>query len=196
MKLEVKVDEADVGELHEGAAATFTVDAYPGRTFPATVTRVDLGANATPQVNSAGATVAATSTVVAYTAVLSVANQDLLLKPGMTATATITVAHKANVLLVPNAALRFNPAATAMPAGGRGVGLGMGGPPPGNNGSQTADFGRGARRQVWTLDAKGRPQPISVNTGDTDGSMTEISGPGVSPGLKVITGQLTAVAKP
>nr|AGU10816.1 HlyD family secretion protein [uncultured organism] len=56
MKLEVKVDEADVGDLHAGANAIFTVDAYPGRTFPATVTRVDLGANATPQVNSAGTT--------------------------------------------------------------------------------------------------------------------------------------------
>ena len=48
MRLQVKVDEADVGELHPGASATFTVDAYPIRTFPATVRRVDLGANATP----------------------------------------------------------------------------------------------------------------------------------------------------
>ncbi len=190
MKLEVKVDEADVGELREGAPATFTVDAYPGRTFPATVTRVDLGANATPQVNSAGATVAATSTVVAYTAVLSVANNDLLLKPGMTATAIITVAHKANALLVPNAALRFNPIATTT-GPQRGLQIGV---QRNNNGSQTADFGRGAHRQVWTLDAKGKPQAVGVTAGDTDGSMTEVSGPGVQPGLKVITGQLTAAA--
>jgi HlyD family secretion protein len=191
MKLEVKVDEADVGELRQGAPATFTVDAYPGRVFPASVTRVDLGANATPQVNSAGTTATTTSTVVAYTTVLAVANPDLLLKPGMTATATITVAHKSNVLLVPNAALRFNPKAT--PAGG---------PPRGqivairqnNAGSQTADFGRGARRQIWTTDAKGKPVAISVTTGNNDGSMTEVSGPGVKPGLKVITGQLTAAA--
>jgi HlyD family secretion protein len=192
MKLEVKVDEADVGELHEGAPATFTVDAYPGRIFPATVTRVDLGANATPQVNSAGATVAATSTVVAYTAVLSVGNADLLLKPGMTAVATITVAHKSNVLLVPNAALRFNP---ATPAGGAPRGIQIG-PPIRNSGPQSADFGRGARRQIWTLDAHGKPQAINVTSGDTDGAMTEVSGPGVRPGLKVITGQLTAAAKP
>ena len=193
MKLEVKVDEADVGELHEGAPASFTVDAYPGRIFPATVTRVDLGANATPQVNSAGTTVASTSTVVAYTAVLSVANPQMLLKPGMTATATITVAHKANVLLAPNAALRFNPKAPVAGAP-RGVVIGV---QRNNNGSQTADFGRGARRQIWVPGPKGKPpQPISVTTGDTDGSMTEVSGPGVQPGLKVITGQLTAAAKP
>jgi HlyD family secretion protein len=190
MKLEVKVDEADVGELREGAPATFTVDAYPGRVFPATVTRVDLGANATPQVNSAGATVAATSTVVAYTAVLSVGNTDLLLKPGMTATATITVAHKPNVLLVPNAALRFNPIAKA---GGPPRGMVLG-PRPNNGGSQSADFGRGARRQLWILDAKGQPQALTVTAGDTDGAMTEVSGPDIHPGLKVITGQLTAAA--
>ncbi|MGZ3276075.1 MAG: efflux RND transporter periplasmic adaptor subunit [Caulobacteraceae bacterium] len=201
MKIEVKVDEADIGELKEGAPAVFTVDAYPGRTFPATVTRVDVGANATPQVNSAGTTVANSSTVVAYTTVLSVANTDLKLKPGMTATALITVQHKSNVLLVPNAALRFNPKATpaaggppGAPPGGPGRGGVVIGPRQNNAGSNTAEFGRGARRQVWVVGPKGQPQPLSVDVGDTDGSMTEISGPGVQPGLKVITGQLTAVA--
>jgi len=199
MKIEVKVDEADVGELKEGAPATFTVDAYPGRTFPAVVTRVDVGANATPQVNSAGATVSSSSTVVAYTTVLSVANKDLMLKPGMTATALITVARKSGVLLVPNAALRYNPKATALPGapggqGGGGRGAVAIGPRQNNAGSNTADFTRGARRQIWIAGPKGQPQPLSVDVGDTDGSMTEISGPSVQPGLKVITGQLTAVA--
>jgi HlyD family secretion protein len=201
MKIEVKVDEADIGELKEGAPAVFTVDAYPGRTFPATVMRVDVGANATPQVNSAGTTATSTSTVVAYTTVLSVANKDLMLKPGMTATALITAAHKQDVLLVPNAALRFNPTTTQLP--GAPGGPGGGNAPRGavfigarqnNAGSNTADFTRGARRQVWTVGPKGQPQALTVNVGDTDGSMTEISGPGVQPGLKVITGQLTAVA--
>ena len=195
MKIEVKVDEADVGELKEGAPASFTVDAYPGHVFPATVTRVDVGANATPQVNSAGATVASSSTVVAYTTVLSVANKDLLLKPGMTAVALITVAHRSNVLLAPNAALRFNPKTPPAGAANRAPG-GGGGPPFGprqnNAGSQSADFGRGARRQVWVQDAKGKLSPLAVTTGDTDGTMTEISGPGVQPGLKVVTGQLAA----
>jgi HlyD family secretion protein len=192
MKLEVKVDEADVGELREGAPAIFTVDAYPGRTFPARVTRVDLGANATPQVNSAGTTVAATSTVIAYTAVLAVSNPDLLLKPGMTATATITAAHKANVLLVPNAALRFNPTAAAG-APQRGIQMGNA-IKRANNGSQTADVGRGSRQQVWTVGADGKPMAIPITTGDTDGSMTEVSGGKLRPGMKVITGQLTAAA--
>ena len=190
MKIEVKVDEADVGELKEGAPATFTVDAYPGRTFPAVVTRVDLGANATPQVNSAGTTVSSSSTVVAYTTVLSVANRDLILKPGMTATALITVAHKAGVLLVPNAALRYNPKATnGLPRGAVVIGARQN-----NAGSDSAEFTRGAHRQIWVVGPKGQPQALNVTVGDTDGSVTEISGPGVQPGLKVITGQLTAVA--
>ena len=189
MKLEVKVDEADVGELSVGAPAIFTVDAYPGRTFPATVTRVDLGANATPQVSSAGTTVASTSTVVAYTAQLAVANPDLRLKPGMTATATITVARKPGVLLVPNAALRFNPAAGS----GAPKGLVIG--PPvrrGSGATATANVGRGSRQQVWTLGLDNVPHPILVTTGDTDGSLTEVSGSGIHAGLKVVTGQLAA----
>jgi len=189
MKLEVKVDEADVGELHVGAPATFTVDAYPGRVFPATVTRVDLGANATPQVNSAGTTVTSTTNVVAYTAVLSVANPDLLLKPGMTATATITVAQKSNVLLVPNAALRFTPKTNTKTTTG---GMMMAPPRPGGGATASVTVGRGSRQQLWTLGADGKPRAIAVVTGDTDGTMTEVSGQGLTSGMKIITGQLAA----
>ena len=99
------------------------------------------------------------------------------------------VAHKSNVLLVPNASLRFNPKAPANPAQ-RGIGIQIG--RPNNAGSQTADFGRGATRQVWVLGPKNQPQAINVTVGDTDGTSTEVSGPGVQPGMKVITGQLTA----
>ena len=191
MKLEVKVDEADVGELHSGAPATFTVDAYPGRVFPATVTRVDLGANATPSVNSAGTTSTTASTVVAYTAVLSVANGDLLLKPGMTATADIVTSQRRGVLLAPNAALRFEP--TLKPDKG-GVVIG---PPPGMGQAKPkrAAAGRGARQQVFTLGLDGKPKSVPVVIGDTDGSRTEVSGAAVHAGLKVVTGQLAKAAR-
>lgn len=195
MKLEVKVDEADVGEVRAGQAARFTVDAYPGRTFPATVTRVDVGANATPQVNSAGTTVTSTSTVVAYTAILSVANPELQLKPGMTATADIITAERRGVLLVPNAALRFRPDAA-------GAGQSRGGlasvmvPRPrrgggGGGGAQRqAEIGRGSRQTIYVLGDKGQPRPIEVVVGQSNGSQTEVSGPGVKPGLQVVTGRL------
>ena len=186
MKLQVKVDEADVGELRPGAAATFTVDAYPNQTFPATVTRVDLGANATPQINSAGTAVTTTTTVVAYTAELTVSNPNQQLKPGMTATASIVTQSVKNVLLVPNAALRFTPPATAVK---KGI---FGGPP---QDAKNADVTRGARQQLWTVGADGNPKAIPVTIGHSNGSLTEVSGAGVHPGIQVITGQLAGAAK-
>jgi len=186
MKLQVKVDEADVGELHEGEPATFTVDAYPNQSFPATVTRIDLGANATPTVNSAGTTATATTTVVSYTAELTVSNPKLLLKPGMTATANIVTDSVKNVLLVPNAALRFAPA-SAPKKGGL-----FGGPP---QEQKNANVGRGARQQVWVVGPDGSPKAIVVTVGHSNGSLTEVRGAGIHPGLQVITGQLAGPGK-
>jgi HlyD family secretion protein len=186
MKLQVKVDEADVGELHAGAPATFTVDAYPNQTFPATVTRVDLGANATPTVNSAGTTATATTTVVSYTAELTVANPNQLLKPGMTATAGIVTQSIKNVLLVPNAALRFTPPETAAKKGL------FGGPP---RDVKNANVSRGGRQQLWTLGVDGNPKAIAVRIGHSNGSLTEVSGPDLRPGMQIITGQLAGAVK-
>jgi HlyD family secretion protein len=185
MKLQVKVDEADVGELHPGARASFTVDAYPNRTFPATVTRLDLGANATPIVNSAGTAPTTTTNVVAYTAELAVVNPEGLLKPGMTATATIITDSLKNVLLVPNAALRYEPPAPPKKSM-------FGGPP---EQPKNADVARGARQQLWVVGADGKAKPMPVTVGHTNGTVTEVSGPGLRPGLKVITGQLTGAGK-
>jgi HlyD family secretion protein len=186
MRLQVKVDEADVGELHTGLPATFTVDAYPSRTFPAAVTQVDLGANATPLVNSAGTTPTTPTNVISYTAALSVSNPDGMLKPGMTATATIVTDSVKNVLLVPNAALRFTP--PAAPAK-KSI---FNGPPvqPKN-----AEVSRGARQQVWIVGGDGKPRAIAVTVGHSNGSLTEVRGPGLHPGLQVITGQLSGAGK-
>jgi HlyD family secretion protein len=96
MKLVVSIDEADVGKVHEGDPARFTVDAFPGRSFHSRV----------EQLRNIAKT---DQNVVTYEAVLSVANDDLSLRPGMTATANIIAEEKTAVLLVPNAALRFTP---------------------------------------------------------------------------------------
>ncbi len=85
MELEVKVDEADVGQVKEGQTASFTVDAWPGKTFPATIKRVNVGSNSSTA--ATGSTAA--SGVISYNTLLTVANPDLTLRPGMTATATI-----------------------------------------------------------------------------------------------------------
>ncbi|HEX4860590.1 MAG TPA: efflux RND transporter periplasmic adaptor subunit, partial [Rhizomicrobium sp.] len=80
MELDVDIDEADVGEISAGAKATFTVDAYPARKFPATL----------KSIHSAPKTVQG---VVTYQGVLLVQNGQGLLKPGMTATAEIEAAN-------------------------------------------------------------------------------------------------------
>lgn len=194
MQLEVKVDEADVGQVAAGQRANFEVDAFPGRTFAAAVKRVDVGANAGA---AASTTTSSTGQVVAYTAVLTVGNPELILRPGMTATAEIITAEKNNVLLVPNAALRFSPEAAARAGQGEGGVTAVLVPRrPGRGGRGNAErdvtIGRGSRQTLYVLAADGQPQPIQVTVGDTNGSQTEVSGPQVRPGLKVITGQLAA----
>jgi len=96
MRLQVDVDEADVGRVREGQSARFTVDAYADRRFAA---KVQQFRNA-PQTSDG---------VVTYPVVLEVENPDLALRPGMTANAEIMTAKHDKALLVPNGALRFTP---------------------------------------------------------------------------------------
>ncbi|MBL7439262.1 HlyD family efflux transporter periplasmic adaptor subunit, partial [Escherichia coli] len=88
---EVAIDEADVGQVRQGQDATFTVDAFPGKTFPAKITRVEVGSNLSVQDASSSTTSTSTTAnqVVSYAADLSVSNADEQLRPGMTATADI-----------------------------------------------------------------------------------------------------------
>jgi HlyD family secretion protein len=187
MKLPVAVDEADVGEVAEGQEATFTVDAFPGERFPATVSRVDLGSNLTATSASAAAT--SNSQVVSYNANLTVGNATLRLRPGMTATATIITKARPDVLLVPNAALRYTPASSGA-TGSSGITstLTMRGI-RGGHADKTSQKGRGARQTVYVLD-KGVPRAVDIQTGASDGTSTEVIGGALRPGMQVITGQL------
>jgi HlyD family secretion protein len=99
MQVLADIDEADVGQLQNGARVTFTVDAFPQDTFEGRISQVRLA----PQ---------AVQNVVTYTAVIDVANPDMKLKPGMTANVTATVSERRDVLTIPNAALRFRPEGT------------------------------------------------------------------------------------
>ena len=97
MQVEASIDEADVGRVKLDQGATFTVDAFPGRTFNGKVM----------QVRKAALVV---QNVVTYTVVISAANPELQLLPGMTANVRITTDQRDSVLKLPNAALRFRPA--------------------------------------------------------------------------------------
>jgi HlyD family secretion protein len=175
MELHVDVDEADVGKVTEGQEASFTVDAYPERTFPAHITQVRYGSRITEG-------------VVTYPTVLTVDNTDLSLRPGMTATADIIVRQVSDTLLIPNAALRYAPP----PKKDEEVGT-MGGsllsklfPRPGRSRKQrSTETGPGGEQRVWTL-RDGGPAPVSITTGVTDGIMTEVLSGSVTPGMELI----------
>ena len=161
MNLHVYVDEADVGRVKEGQEATFTVDAFPGRTFPAKLVSL----RNEPKTES---------NVVSYEAVLTVTNDELLLRPGMTATASIIADEVKDVLLVPNAALRFTP-----PQESRG-GFGMPPPPGGGQGQKPAG------PTLYLLEGPAL-KAVPVKVGATDGTSTQVSAEALAVGAKVAT---------
>jgi HlyD family secretion protein len=172
MELHVDVDEADVSRVGKGQQAAFTVDAYPDRSFPATIREVSFASKTVEG-------------VVTYEALLDVDNGDLLLRPGMTATAEITVERIDDALLVPNAALRFTPPSVAAEESGRGGLVSMLLPrPPLRRRPSGAEGDRSAQR-VWTLQA-GVAVPIPVTTGASDGTRTVVTSGDLDVGLAVI----------
>ncbi|MDQ8182143.1 efflux RND transporter periplasmic adaptor subunit [Pelagicoccus sp. SDUM812005] len=189
MKLEVAVAEADIGLVASGQSAQFAVDAWSDRSFAAKVLKVAYGSEVTDN-------------VVTYSTELSVGNEDLSLRPGMTATADIDVAYHENVLLVPISALRFNP--TPPDAEGMGPSSAASGekksfldsllPRPsrpgsrmGNRGEDPVDLDSGASK-IWILEG-GRPRPVEVSIGLSDGRFVEAISEELSEGTLVITAE-------
>jgi HlyD family secretion protein len=168
MKLAIKVDEADIGSVKLGQPASFNVAAWAGRRFPATIQRVGLGS-------------AIVENVVTYTTLLSVANDDLALRPGMTASARIVTAQRDNVLLVPNAALRFTPPAEKAAPG---LVASLLPRPPARNQPKTKRQ-KGGEQQLWLL-KDGQPVAVPVQVGASDGRHTEITGGEVRAGQAII----------
>lgn len=182
MQLRVKVDEADVGQVEAGQSATFTVDAYPGRQFPAQVERVDL---ASGNIATIADTQQQSSAVVEYEARLTVDNASGLLRPGMTATATIETENTAAQMVVPNGALRFEPPSNDDESG---VQIGPGGENFGlEQEEERANIGAGSRQTVHVLQDDGSLRAIIVTTGLSDGRHTVVTSDELEPGMKVVT---------
>lgn len=171
MELSIDLDEADVGVVREGQEATFTVDAYPGRVFPAEVV----------EVRYAPRTVGG---VVTYETILEVDNAELLLRPGMTATAEVVVGRVAEAVLVPNAALRFTPSEVLAQADGGGGGLL---PIPDTN----LGVDPTGPPRVWVL-RDGDLVPIEVSVGSSDGVWTAVTASGLQVGDEIVVDELEA----
>ena len=170
MQIDADVAEADVGNIVVDQTVDFTVDAFPNRTFHGRVV----------QVRNAAKTV---QNVVTYDVVIAVKNDELKLKPGMTANVSVIIEQRDSALKIPNAALRFRPPAgtpapnagaspSAQPAARR-----AGGP------------GRSEKRErsVYLLGAGGKPVPVPVKLGISDGVATEVTD-GLKEGDAVVTG--------
>jgi len=185
LRLQVNVDEADVGAVALGQKSSFTVSAYANRQYPATITRVAYGSTITDN-------------VVTYITYLDVDNSDLSLRPGMTATATITAKERSDVLIVPNTALRFTPshAGTAAAPGKSGLMSSLMPRPPGQAARKLATESVNGKKvqQIWIL-RDNAAVAIAVKRGISDGKMTEVSAPELQPGMQVITEQRQMAAK-
>jgi HlyD family secretion protein len=101
MQVDTNVSESDIGGVKVGHRASFTVDAFPRRSFEGVVAQV----RQSPQT---------VQNVVTFDVVISVDNSDLALKPGMTASTKITVDERRDVLRVPDEALRYKPTAASL----------------------------------------------------------------------------------
>lgn len=212
MQIAALVSEADIGGVETGQDATFTVDAYPYRTFRGTVTQIRYGA-------------ITNQNVVSYSVIIDVNNEDLKLLPSMTATVSVILQERSDVVRIPNAALRFRPPesltgtnstqmASASPGMGRpapggregqgrpradgrmagpggGGPVGPGGPGRGGRGRDGGAGDRFSQRTVYVLDknaGSSQPslKPVSVRTGISDGVTTEVL-EGLKEGDEVVT---------
>jgi len=179
MQVDTSVDEADVGSLRQGESAQITVTAFPNVVFAGTVLQVRI--NPTTVQN-----------VVTYDAVVQVHDTSGRLLPGMTAQVTIQVGKKSHVLAVPIAAVLYRPlaapAAGAAGPGGGGFGAGIvqssGGAPAG----LPVAGAPGSKVTIWKLTA-GKPAPLQVVIGLSDGKNLEITSGGVQEGDQVIVAQ-------
>ncbi|MBD8687102.1 efflux RND transporter periplasmic adaptor subunit [Rhizobium skierniewicense] len=171
MELQVAIDEADVGKVQTGQTATFNVDAYPERSFPAKIQTVRFASETV-------------SNVVTYKGILTVDNAELLLRPGMTATANIVVEQVKDAILIPNAALRYTPPRESASRGGGMMGLFR----PPRMGRQRGGSGAEdtTKRSVWVL-RNNAPVSVPVETGATDGQFTAIKSGDIKPDDQVIT---------
>jgi HlyD family secretion protein len=178
MQILASVDESDIGKITPGQSVSFTVQSYPDHQFEGTVKQVRLNSTT---VNN----------VVSYTAIVSAANADGKLLPGMTATVKFVTGRANDVLTVPAGALRFTPAveATTTVAGPSTTARAP-------RGAGAASRGPRSKGVLWSVDAQGQLAKHVVTTGLTDGQRTQVQGDGLVAGMPIVIGASTAAATP
>ena len=179
MQVDTNVSESDIGGITEGKQATFSVDAYAGYRFQGIIRQVRLA-----PIN--------VQNVVTYNVVVGVDNKDLRLRPGMTANVSIVVARKDDAIKVPNAAIRFTPPKSEQSEGHTAAHPAKS--ETGSSGSRVPVAGEQGTtvRTVWKQGGSGELEPITVQTGISDGTATEVVGGELKEGDQVIVGLETS----
>ena len=209
MQVLTNIDEADIGRVKEGQEASFSVDAFPDRSFRGKASQIRLSSQTVQN-------------VVTYPVLLDVANPELRLGPGMTANVSVPVDRRDDVLRVPIAAPRFRPdpadledsgrkdatkavkKAGTKPADEKTAGAtggtsteAAGGGRPGAGFSGRPGAGRTGtshEADVYAELPTGKLRAIHVKTALTDGNVTAIEGDGLKEGDEVVLGLATAKA--
>jgi HlyD family secretion protein len=184
MEIKASVDESDIGQIKQGQSVRFTVQAYAERKFEGKVKQVRVQPTTT-------------SNVVNYTVIISAANDENLLLPGMTATVDFIIKHKTDVLTVANSALRFQPSEKEMAELQQRARSSIMPPPPDSLkfGSRPLPPPSGTTdewKHLWYLDTEGNLIAAPVQVGISDGTVSEILGNRFSAGMKIINGTETA----
>jgi HlyD family secretion protein len=202
MQVEASIDEADIGQIADGQAVTFTVDAYPGQEFHGKVSQVRLSP-------------VTVQNVVTYTVIIDVPNPDLKLRPGMTATVSVLINERKDALRVPTLAIRFQPPQDVLESFQQQYKGGMNGSAPdsmqrarwmqrsnqlsqGEGGSGERHFGGGMMQRdpsgatkaarVWVLVNGKDLKPVFVRTGINDNRYVEIASRDLKEGDDVVIG--------
>jgi HlyD family secretion protein len=174
LRVDTSIDESEVGKIQLGQKATFTVDAFPGRTFEGQVKQIRKSAQVV-------------SNVVTYLVAISTQNSDLKLLPGMTANVRVVTSVQDDVLKVPNSALRFRPPQKSDDKSDKKTERAKSGQKEGSaNGSGRSKREPGVAK-LYRVE-NNELKVITVKTGASDGQMTEITGEGVAEGVEVVTG--------
>jgi HlyD family secretion protein len=166
MEIWASVNEADIGQIHQGQKVLFTVPAYPRKKFEGHVVTIRDNANST-------------SNVVTYIVVVGFDNSKAKLKPYMTASLQFVLLEKEKVLRVPNTVLRYRPrleniapehrAEFTRPAGERTS-------PETEKVSPLLEQGKERSLEVilWVDNGKGFVEPRTVTIGASDNAYTEV----------------------
>lgn len=157
MQIEVSVSEADIGKVKVGQDVEYSLDGYPDETFKGKVAQVRISPTTV-------------SNVVTYTVIVSVNNDNGILKPGMTANASIITNKKQDALCIDNAAMRFTP--------------------------KEITKGKKFKEQgIWIL-KENKPVRINIKAGVRNSDFTEVISSEITEGEEVIIGNLDKKAKP